>query len=270
MVKTPSHQKANHVINNKSSMLYWWPLVKDVPVPKPETVVVETGYTALVGMLDGKPLPDNVRKRILATARQIGYPLFVRTDQASGKFDWKSACFVESEEKLFRNIYNIVEFNELADLMGLRPEALVFRKYIPLEAGFKAFYGGMPVAKERRYFIRDGKVECHHPYWVEDAISKWWRRAKEVAAVRPDKIEPLPENWKEILAKVNRETPEEVELLTSYAEENGKVIDGYWSVDFAMGKDGVWYFIDMAEGEKSWHPECRHNPKTKIQKETGV
>jgi len=238
-------------------MCYWWPRVKGVPVPKPKTVIVETGYSVLREMLEGKPLPDNFRREILGATRQIGYPLFVRTDHASGKFDWKNACFVESEEKLFGNIYNIVEFNELADLIGLQPEALVFRRYIPLEAGFKAFHGGMPVAKERRYFVRDGKVECHHPYWVEDAIGKWWCRAKEVAAVKPNKIELLPENWKEILAGLNRETPEEVKLLTSYAEKIGKAMDGYWSVDFAKGKDGIWYFIDMAEGRKSWHPACQ-------------
>lgn len=35
----------------------------------------------------------------------------------------------------------------------------------------------------------------------------------------------------------------------------GRVMgEGYWSVDFAKGQDGTWYFIDMAEGDQSWHP----------------
>jgi len=209
-------------------------------------------------MLDGEPLPEDIKAKIMAAAEQLGYPLFVRTDKASGKHDWENSCYVASIERLWRNIYGVVEFNELADVFGLQPEALVFRRYIPLEATFKAFYGRMPVAKERRYFVRDGKVECHHPYWIEDAIGEWWERAKELVAIRSDKLELLPENWKEILAELNRETDEEIELLTAYAEEIGRALgEGYWSVDFAKGKDGVWYFIDIAEGHRSWHPVCK-------------
>ncbi|SMB97817.1 hypothetical protein SAMN00808754_1962 [Thermanaeromonas toyohensis ToBE] len=233
--------------------------MKDTRVPKPETIIVETGYRPLLKMLDGEPLPEDIKARIIDATEQLGYPLFVRTDMASGKHDWQNSCYVASSAKLWSNIYRVVEFNEIADILGLQPEALVFRKYIPLEAAFKAFYGRMPVAKERRYFVRDGKVECHHPYWVAEAIGEWWYRVNDLAVKYPDKIGLLPENWPSILAELNRETPEEVELLTAYAEEIGRAIgEGYWSVDFAKGQDGVWYFIDMAEGEQSWHPD--HEP----------
>ncbi|MGB9660682.1 MAG: ATP-grasp domain-containing protein [Moorellaceae bacterium] len=247
---------------DKSSMLYWWPKVKDISVPKPETIIIRIGYRPLLGMLDGEPLRPDLHAKIMAATRQLDYPLFVRTDQASGKHDWERTCYVDYSGTLWKNIYRLIEFNEIAGVFGLQPEALVFRKYIPLEAPFKAFYGQMPVARERRYFVRDGGVECHHPYWIEDAISEWWERVAELGAAGvlkawdQDKLEPLPTNWREVLAELNNETQEEIKLLTAYAEEIGRAIGkGYWSVDFAKGQDGVWYFIDMAEGEKSWHPE---------------
>ncbi len=252
---------------DKSSMLYWWPLTKEVSVPKPETIVVEMGYQRLVSILDRERFAKKIEERIIAVAEELGYPVFVRTDQASGKHDWKNACYVETKDSLFSNIYNVVEFNELADLMGLHPEALVFRRYIPLEGSFTAFYGGMPVAKERRYFVRDGIVECHHPYWIHDAIDDWDKRRRALMArikqiPKRLNIRDMPEDWRDILAKLNHETPEEIKLLSKYAAEIGKAVGpGYWSVDFAKGKDGAWYFIDMAEGERSWHPECKSATK---------
>lgn len=245
---------------DKNSMLYWWPKVKHIRVPKPETIIIEIGYRQLLQMLDldGKPLFREIREKIIAVAEQLGYPLFVRTDMASGKHDWENSCYVASRDQLWRNIYRVVEFNEIADILGLQPEALVFRKYVPLEASFKAFYGRMPVARERRYFVRDGKVECHHPYWPEGAISEWEDRTADLRALGLGSIENLPPNWRELLAELNTETTEEVKVLTAYADEIGQAVgQGYWSADFAKGRDGVWYFIDMAEGHRSWHPTCQ-------------
>jgi hypothetical protein len=101
----------------------------------------------------------------------------------------------------------------------------------------------MPVNPERRYFINDGKVLCHHPYWIQAAITK-----------------PSIENWQEVLAEINTETTEEVQLLSGYAELIAKELPGFWSIDFCKAKNGQWYLIDMATGEHSWHPEdCPYN-----------
>ena len=36
----------------------------------------------------------------------------------------------------------------------------------------------------------------------------------------------------------------------------------YWSVDFLKTKDGLWYCIDMATGDRSYHwPDCKHSAK---------
>jgi len=138
-------------------------------------------------------------------------------------------------------LWEIVEFNICADVFGgLDFTSFVFREYIEMESGFKAFLGELPINKERRYFIKNGKVLCHHPYWIEDSISR-----------------PSIKNWKTVLEKLNEETEDEIELLTSYAEKVAKVLDGYWSIDFCLSKEGVWYLIDCALGKDSWHPKCK-------------
>jgi len=120
--------------------------------------------------------------------------------------------------------------------------ALVFREFIQMKYSFRAF-GGLPIGHERRYFLRDGKVICHHPYWPLDAI-KFWQGT------------PKPINWKFQLHYLNREYKGEIKILTVYAQNIATVLSGYWSVDFCRSTKDGWYFIDCASGEDSWHPEC--------------
>lgn len=232
---------------NKSSMLYWWPVVKGLHIPKPKTLIVEVPCEHLVSMLDDVMLPERYVRAIVETANEISFPLFVRTDMASAKHHWEDTCFVPEPKELFKHIFRLIDNTLAAGMFGeLDPNALVFREYIPMYAEFAAFTG-LPIAKERRYFVRSSKVLCHHPYWIEDAIAHSWKA-------------PSKDNWRELLANLNQESAREIRLLTAYASEIGAHLGGYWSVDFAYSRDGVWYLIDLAEGEKSWHPKsCIHS-----------
>lgn len=232
---------------DKTSMLYWYPIIKDLPIPKPKTTWVEIPFEVFEEYAYMEPRGKEPRivkygPNILTKAKEIGYPLFLRTDLASGKHSWEKSCYVEKEEDLFKHIWEVVEFNFIADIIGLPCEALVFREYIPMASQFTAFWGKLPISPERRYFIRDGKIECHHPYWFEGAIEK-------------SGFPPLTFGWKKILEEMNKEPDEEVDLLTMYSDLVARVLDGYWSVDFCKARDGRWILIDLAEGEKSWHPE---------------
>lgn len=232
-------------IKNKSSLIFWYTKIKDLPIPQPKTEIYVIPENVLAKLRDenmGNLDMNEVRK----VARKIGYPLFARTDLASGKHAWKKSCYVENEESLERNLFEVISHNLIADIFGLPFTALVFREYIEMDSRFEAFYGEMPVNPERRYFIKGEKVICHHPYWTEDAIeegnSSCWDK--------------LPKNWKEILKEINTETEKEVKLLTKYAEIIARAFEGYWSIDFCKARDGRWILIDMAEGHKSWHAEC--------------
>jgi hypothetical protein len=225
-------------------MLYWYPKIQGVDIPQPRTEIMSLEHLPQKVWYDflehGKvPFDFEQLKRI---CRAVGYPLFLRTDQASGKHHWKKSCFVESEKKLLPNLRNIVDLNLAADIIGLSIQAIVVRKYIPMAELFTAFYGDMPVNPEIRCFIKNGSVQCWHWYWIEDAI-----------------VNPSVENWRELLDKTQRtiRTTDLESNVLHYAQIVANIFrnDGYWSVDFCKTKTGPWMLIDMAEGERSWHPE---------------
>lgn len=234
-------------------MLYWWPLVKDLNIPTPETVMIELdmGRWETFGITEDDEESiaawEKVYPAILAATEKLGVPAFLRTDHTSAKFRWDETCYLEYTDSLDEYIKALVDFSEMADLIGLPVNAIAVREFIEMETGFHAFSGNMPVNPERRYFVNDGAVICHHPYWIEDAVAEGRAEDSEYSQTC---------DWRERLAQMNTETPDEIELLTDYATSIGSVVDGYWSVDFCKAADGRWIFIDMATGDASWHPEC--------------
>jgi hypothetical protein len=130
----------------------------------------------------------------------------------------------------------------MVDIIGLNYNALVFREFLRLESSFMAF-DGFPVNKERRYYIRNEDVQCHHPYWPEASI-----------------LRPTAKDWKKRLEVLNTDSKTDLLILDSMALDLATVLKGYWSVDFAKAKDGKWYFIDCALGDASYHsPLCKHS-----------
>ena len=238
----------------RSSLLYWYPKIEKLNIPMPMTMWYEIPKETMRIIQEADGIPRSLVEKVKPLAKEIGYPLFMKADQAAGKHGWKKSCYVESEADLQSHIFEVIEANMNADIIGLPIKALVFRNYIPLYSKFVAFGGDLPISKERRYFIRDGKVECHHPYWPEQAIAEW----SDIVGKRST----LPANWKELLAELNKEDEEETELLKVYAKKVGKVLAGWWSVDFACANTGDWFLIDMAVGAASFHwLDCKHCPQ---------
>jgi hypothetical protein len=232
---------------NKNSLCYWYEITKGLDIPQPYTVIYKIPEDHLK-QLRIEQFPKQIiddSKKIINQDPNLIYPIFLRTDQASGKHGWKRSCFVEKEETLKSNIYEVIIANLLADILGLPFTALVFREYIPLESKFTAFWGELPIAKERRIFIKNGKIQCSHPYWPEDAIEQ-----------------PSIIYWREELKELNTLTKKDESILKKYSEILAKNFEDYWSVDFAKGRDGKWYLIDMAKGENSFHYlECEFCPE---------
>jgi len=228
--------------SSEDSMLIWYPKIKDLPIPQPKTEIVLLDKRELDVIIE-ENLPQSVVEKVKPVADKMGYPCFIRTDLASGKHGWKKSCYVDKSETLRSHIFEVVSFNLMADLMGLDFKAIIVREYIPMDAKYTAFWGEMPVSPERRYFIDKGKVLCHHPYWIEEAIMK-----------------PSTPNWRELSKIMNTESLEEIKLLTSYSELVAEQFPKTaWSVDFCKAKDGRWILIDMAVASKSWHPESCPN-----------
>ena len=235
--------------SEKNSFCYWFPRVAHL-VPTPRSIIVpfEKEKYSIYNMFEDASVFDSFVKKLVKIiwVNNFRYPVFMRTDYFSGKHHFKQTCFVEGPEKLKLNLLRLLDESLAVSLFGLPVNAIIIREYVELDWKFKAFMG-LPIAPERRYFIRDGKVQCHHPYWPEDAIKFW------------EKGYVPPEDWRERLYQMNIEHPREVKLLSSYAAKIAKKMDGYWSVDFAKTKTGKWLLIDMGLGEVSWHPKtCRY------------
>lgn len=231
-------------MDDKNSMLYWYPKVKDLPIPQPKTIFIKVDPKFAFACIDGEKSYDF--EKLKEIANKIDYPLFLRTDQMSGKHDWENTCFVKNEENLPINILGVVDATLGCDAIGRPVNAFFFREYIPMDSKYIAFWGKMPVNPERRYFVEDGKVLCHHPYWIKEAI------------VKPD-----VKDWELLSEEMNVETEEEVRLLINYAKIVAKEFKEFWSIDFCKAKDGRWILIDMAIGENSWHPKDCSNNRTK-------
>jgi len=230
----------------ENSLEYWWPIVKKLGIEAPKTKIVPLTQNQIDSLANEK-MPLRVVNKIERAAESFGVPFFLRTDQCSAKHSWNQSCYVSSISNLPRHIFEIIQYHLMADLFGIPFHSFVVREFIPLETIFTAFVGNMPVAKERRYFVKNGELQCHHEYWIEGAVRQGMTRSD------------IPEReWLPKVITMNTEDEAEIDELTEIAIKVSEAIKGYWSVDFAKTKDGRWLLIDMARGELSYHkPDCQ-------------
>jgi len=230
-------------LGKESSMLIWYPKLQGLSIPQIKTKIVNTGHEVLSDWVrETSAIPESVWQQLYDAMDEIGsYPMFMRTDQSSGKHSWSETCFLPSKNDLKGHLSMLLEEHEMQNMAGeLGYEAIVFREFLELENSFTAFYSDFPVSKEVRCFIKNGELVSIHNYWFEEAIKQG---------------HPHDPKWREKLKKLNKITNDDLaEIITQLNKVIPKFND-YWSVDFAKGKNGVWYLIDCARGEVSYHPE---------------
>jgi hypothetical protein len=236
---------------NPTSANYWLPLIEGAGLPVPRTLTVDSyDHRAMLGVFYGEDWDgyDAFSEDICKAAMDVGLPVFIRTDMGSAKHNGPVSYRLDRAEPIVLTplLRDLVEDQE--SKFWLEPDAtpstILVRRWLDLDASFEAFgwrgNPGHPIAREWRLFATAEGVECVHFYWPEHAI---------------EEHNPTEENWRELLAEMASEpVPAE---LTEVAVRAAAVCDAcpMWSVDFAQDIHGRWYLIDMAEGDKSWHPE---------------
>jgi hypothetical protein len=246
-------------MKKSSSLGYWYPILLEMGVNTPQTIAIDTNKydpnceKALRKVFWMEELSEEDKRSIgsfMATMKQlgrrIGYPLFLRTGHTSYKHEWLDTCYVQNEEVLPQHIQNIAEHGFMANMQGGWPANIwVLRRLIETEPIFKAF-NGFPVTKEFRVFIRDGKLECIHPYWPEESI----------------KSHTDDPDWRMKLKTMNKLSNHDTDEIVKMSNAIAQKFEGWWSLDWLKGKDGKWYAIDMAIGEDSYHfPGCKFSKK---------
>lgn len=256
-------------------MSFWYPKLLASGVPTPETIMVDAP-SDLMDIMDGHTPDgfDDFKAKLTAAATQIGYPCFLRNSYTSGKHDWNRTCFVEKSSDLIQHVACIIDYAESASMFGM-PDYKVWavRKYIPLIKAKIETRRGMPITKERRYFIESphecdlAKVICSHSYYPLNAVLDMltYPQLKRLYGEDWDGMEERDPVKSEValieaeLAKVNTPSQEDIEFLGKKSVHVASFFGGQWSLDWAQGEDGVWYALDMALAKDSYHWEgCPH------------
>lgn len=188
-----------------NSIFHWWPVIKDLGVPVPKTTLIPYSGTAL-DFYDADK--EEEHKEFIAFVDEVGeatdeygYPVFIRCGGLSDKLSWEESCYVQEKEQLAENISTIMMAVLMVEGIKLEFDGIAVREFLNLESKFVAFGGKMPIAKEFRFFARNGEYECHHPYWPPTAINipsidNWFEELK--------KLQQLEEDELELLKKVHR------------------------------------------------------------------
>lgn len=226
---------------DKTCLSHWFPKIAAAGIPVPRTIIVtapEGSLREVWRAFDGeKPgaAANEFYQLILNAANEIGYPCFLRTGHTSGKHDWKNCCYLESADRVQRQVLSIIEYGEIASFAGMPHDVWAIREFLPtIPLGHCPGFGDMPICREFRFFVRNGNVECWHPYWPQEALDQG-------SAIFRD-----GNNYDTLSSCA------EFDPLTVIAEKAGRAVGGHWSIDILETERG-WYVTDMAEAEKSFH-----------------
>lgn len=234
-----------------NNMAYWFPVLEEIRMRVPKTILVHRGGCDLSAILDGKHPEhyDRFERALFDAMDEIGYPCFFRTGMLSDKFSWKDTCFIEKKPtagEMLHRVGGLVETSFMANISG-RPFNYDFwavREMIKTKPVVSHF-NDMPIAMEIRAFVQGGRILCLHPYWVEESFKNASEEVKE-------KAKGL------MVAPTEKDEPELYEMLKYIAhhfQDRGRS----WAVDMLKDVDGDWWCTDMAIGERAYHHEsCNH------------
>ena len=240
---------------SKNCLSYWFPRLLDAGIPVPRTEIVQMSGEAardVYGVFDGRPMTSITSAshaffdELLAACKRIGYPVFLRTGQGSGKHKWRDTCYLAGPNELRRHVVNLIEWSEIVDMIGLAWNVWCAREMLlTTPVGVCPRYGDMPVCREFRFFVSDGTVRCQHPYWPSEALTKGG-------------FVHTAEWYSEFCALPK------LDGIYDLASRAGQAIGGEWSVDILDTKRG-WVVTDCAIAERSWHrPGCPNADRKEV------
>jgi len=240
---------------NPTSAYFWLPrlLRGSIPFPIPKTEMVDCDFWDALTVLDSKKR-DKIPwgKLELAVEKVGGPPAFIKSDVASAKHDGPKGYLVRKKSDLKSVICATVDHNACCDLEFA---GFMVRQFIPLEHRFCAFRGH-PIAREYRFFTKNGRVCCRHFYWPKAAIADSINSLPKMPGIKWD----WEKDYEHIARPLSDGEYEYMEVATErVVRQMGPYKD--WSVDWACDMNGDWWLIDMAIAQRSWHPHgCPEYP----------
>jgi len=143
--------------------------------------------------------------------------IIVKDFVKSQKHYWKEACYIpDASDKA--HVKAVVE--KFLELQGSSlNEGLVFREFVELEALAEHSKSGMPLTKEFRLFIKQGKIVAVSNYWEEG----------DYAGEKPD--------------------------LAHFQKIIAAIPSNFFTMDIAKQKDGRWIIVELGDGQVAGLPE---------------
>ncbi len=250
---------------DRNCLSYWFPRLLEAGIPVPKTEIVRTDVD-LTPLCDGK-LPNgwggflaeiNVAIGQLTDNASPTPPIFLRTGQTSGKHQWSRCCYVDfgNGSLLQNHVAALVEWSHIVDFIGLPHDVWCVRELLPTKSlAVLPNYGGFPLVKEIRGFVKDGEIVCYHPYWPAKSIEQGFSYKKNEDPWEPRERD-LPENIGDLVLSPMFSDVNDCIKALALIERVAKVFkdDGAWSVDVLWTDRGL-YITDMAEASQSFHYE---------------
>ena len=226
-----------------NDITFWYPRLFHLKFPMPKTIIIYTNVDMERFSCGEEPEGlDEFLKEIKSAVKKIGLPVFLKTGYTSNKHDWENSCFIPDLKDLKGHIFNLVEFSAIPTIdRFMTCDFWAVREIIKTKPYFTYFSGEMPIMKERRIFVRNGKIECCHSYWPEEVF-------KGIEKKKFDQLDKL--------------TKKDAQIVLGMAQYVANLFQGYWSCDFLKGENEQWYLTDMAIGEKSYHQRHFKNYKS--------
>ncbi|PYE49494.1 uncharacterized protein DUF4343 [Deinococcus yavapaiensis KR-236] len=146
-----------------------------------------------------------------------GSPLIVKDYVKSRKHEWSQACFIPdaSDRPSARHVIDTFLARQGRDLVG----GLVLREFERFAALSAHSKSGMPLTREHRLFVLDGKVVLSSEYWEEGEYHG----------------ETVPIHAFEALA--------------------ARVPSRFFTMDVAKREDGAWRVVELGDGQVAGLPE---------------
>lgn len=144
-------------------------------------------------------------------------PIIVKDYVKSQKHYWNEACYIPNAADRANVIAVVTKFLELQD--ADLNEGLVFREFVALEALTNHSTSGMPLTKEFRVFIKNGRVMTMNKYWDEGDYQN---------------VEPVMEAFEPIIPAIK---------------------SNFFTMDIAKRKDGGWLIVELGDGQVAGLPD---------------
>lgn len=183
-------------------------------LPENYQVIQELTPKTTYKPLNGQFEVTNFQEQIEAFGNS---PIIVKDYVKSQKHYWDEACFIPDASDTVKVDSVVRKFLELqgSDLN----DGLVFREYVELEELTTHSQSGMPLTKEFRVFVKNGKVISVFQYWDEGDYGE---------------TEPVTIQFQNLFPKIGSH---------------------FFTMDIAKQKNGGWLIVELGDGQVSGLPD---------------